>query len=121
MSEKQVHRLFTKFMQTEINLLTSPARLHANSVHLSLMHPPTLSYPSFLSRFCHLVSFCLPFYPIFFSLPFHPFLCSAALMTSAARKPSVLLSATNRHRQIKKHHSPINSTACLCSSVIIWE
>lgn len=70
---------------------------------------PPQPYPS---PFYHSVSFRPPFFSLS-SLPFPPSLCSTALLTSAGRKPSVLRSATNRRRRIKKHHSAINSTACL--------
>lgn len=62
---------------------------------------------------CYLVSFLLSFFLSSYRTQL-PSLCSAALLTSAAREPSVLVSDTNRHRQIKKHHSPINSP---CSSL----
>lgn len=116
MREKQVHRLFTKFALADRN---KPSHFPLRGImqilhqHLNVMHPPALCYPPFVSPFCHLVSFWLPFFPLS-SLAFYPSLCSAAPLTSAAREPSVLLSATNRHRQIKKHHCPINSPACLC-------
>lgn len=71
----------------------------------NITYPPTpITRLSLSHPFCHSLSFRLPLSPLF-SLAFHPSLRSTALLTSAARKPSVLLSATNRRRQIKKHHS----------------
>lgn len=119
MREKQVHRLYVNsfcacFSHAEIDLLTSCERLHANALATTKFHASSI-VPSSLSLSLGLL-FSVPLSRIF-----PPSLCSAALLTSAARKPSVLLSATNRHKQIKKHCSPINSPACLCLDLINWE
>lgn len=65
MREKQVHRLrvlssCTRILQTEINLLTSLERHHANALPTTKCHASSNSVPpSFCLSLCHLVLFFL--------------------------------------------------------------
>lgn len=97
----------SQILQTEINPSRAREALCKCSTY-SQMSSISNSIPSsFLSRLViWIVSRCMSFS---LSISHNPHLCSAALLTSAAREPSVLLSDTNRHRLIKKHQSSINS------------
>lgn len=129
MWEKQVHRRLcvhsfcTRILQTEINLLTSPERLHANALLTPKCHASSssvLPIPLSLPLSFGLFLFCLSFPPFSLSHSTH---LSAALHCWRQQPGSPLYFWVPQIDTglIKKHHSPINSPACLCSNVIEWE